>query len=238
MLREQELAGVIVIYRQEVRPFTDRQIELVKNFAAQAVIAIENTRLLNELREALEQQTATSEVLKVISSSPTDINPVFEAILDSAAELCASQLAAIFRFDGTLLHIVATKNWSAEALAEHATRWPMPPDPHMTSGQVVLTKDVVLQEDALADPNYEQASVSIGGWRRLLGVPMLREHEVIGVMHLAGREQRARHSGRGTVHRRGADYGLVGRRRCRRRDRWYRGRVGWIRHAGIRSQAF
>src|SRR5262249_31995255 len=107
----------------------EKEIALVQNFAAQAVIAIENTRLLNELRqrttdlsETLEQQTATSEVLKVISTSPTDANPVFEAILESACRLCDSQLAAIFRFDGTLLHLAATKNWPAEAVETLASR--------------------------------------------------------------------------------------------------------------------
>jgi signal transduction histidine kinase len=195
MLKENQLIGAIAIYRQEVQPFTDKQIELVQNFAAQAVIAIENTRLLNELRqrtndlsEALEQQTATSDVLKVISTSPTDVNPVFKAMLESASRLCNSEQAVIFRFDGELLHLAATENWPPEALATYASRYPTQPSPHLTVGRVVLTKSVVIQEDTLADASYEHAVARAGGWRRMLGVPMLHDGNVIGVIVLAWKE--------------------------------------------------
>ena len=100
MLRDNDLVGAIVIYRQEVRPFSDKQIELVQNFAAQAVIAIENTRLLSELRESLEQQTATSEVLKTISTSPGEVRPVFDIMLENAVRICEAKFGALWLYDG------------------------------------------------------------------------------------------------------------------------------------------
>jgi GAF domain-containing protein len=188
MLKEGELIGAIGVYQQEVRPFTEKQVALVTNFAAQAVIAIENTRLLSELRESLQQQTATADVLKVISTSTNDVIPVFEAILKSASRLCNSEQAVVFRFDGELLHLAATENWPTEALATYAKRYPTQPNPHLTVGRVVLTKSVVIQEDTLADVNYEHAVAQAGGWRRMLGVPMMHEGNVIGVIVLAWKE--------------------------------------------------
>jgi len=107
MLKEPELAGAIIIYRQEVRPFTDKQVELVKGFANQAIIAIENTRLLNELRESLQQQTATSEVLQVISTSPGQLEPVFQAMLENATRICEAKFGALYLSEGDAFRIVA-----------------------------------------------------------------------------------------------------------------------------------
>src|SRR5581483_6180338 len=110
MLKDEEPIGTITIYRQEVRPFTDKQIELVTSFAAQAVIAIENVRLLNELRESLEQQTATADVLRVISSSPGELQPVFDAILENATRICQAQFGMLSRWDGELSHTQAMRD--------------------------------------------------------------------------------------------------------------------------------
>src|SRR5262249_31245991 len=110
LLKNNELVGAIVIYRQEMRPFTDKQIELVQNFASQAVIAIENTRLLNELRESLQQQTATSEVLQVISSSPGELGPVFETMLGKATRICEANFGILYRFDGNVFRPLALQD--------------------------------------------------------------------------------------------------------------------------------
>ena len=128
LLKENELVGAFFIYRTEVRPFTDKQIDLVRNFAAQAVIAIENTRLLNELRVALEQQTATSQVLQVISSSPGELEPVFQAMLANAVRICEANIGTLYLYDGEVFQAVALSN-APPAYLEHRRQGSLRPSP-------------------------------------------------------------------------------------------------------------
>ena len=210
LLREGVPVGVIALSRRTVRPFTDRQIELVTTFADQAVIAIENARLLNELRqrtddlskrtidltESLEQQTATSEVLKVISSSPGELEPVFEAMLAKATRICDAKFGTIFRWDGDALRLGATHN-TPPAFAEYRKRRPLPLKPNLPFSRMVATKAVVHCADAAALPAYTEqrdpdvvAAVELGGVRTFVAVPMMKENKLIGALIVYRQEVR------------------------------------------------
>ena len=185
MLKNDVIVGQIAIYRQEVLPFTDKQIELLKNFAAQAVIAIENTRLLNELRESLEQQTATADVLRVISSSPGELEPVFQAMLTNAVRICGAKCGMLYRYDGRHFSLPAHIGVGPKLLGLMLGR-PIDPHPDTVLGRVRATNDVVAIADAMQDRAYLErnpvfvAGVEEDGTRGLLGVPMLRENTLVG----------------------------------------------------------
>ena len=191
LLREGVAIGAIVIRRTEVRPFTEKQIALLKTFADQAVIAIENVRLFQELQdrnrqltEALEQQTATSEILRVISSSPTDLQPVFQTILDNAVRLCEAQNGAVFRFDGETLRGVALHNVSP-AMEAYALGTPFRPGRESVVRRVALERRLVHVPDVLADPEltaYRTGPYREQGMRSVLAVPLLKENDFIGTI--------------------------------------------------------
>jgi two-component system, NtrC family, sensor kinase len=186
MLKEDELIGAIAIYREEVRPFTDKQIKLVKNFAAQAVIAIENTRLLNELRESLQQQTATADVLKVISRSTFDLKSVLNTLLEAAARLCEADAGNIaLPKEKDVYQHTASYRQSAVLDAE-LTRATLKVGKGSLIGRTALNRATVHILDAQKDPDYElHAALKLGDYHTMLGVPLLREGNLVGVLGLA-----------------------------------------------------
>src|SRR4029077_9390322 len=187
MLKDDALVGVIAIYRKEVRPFTDKQIELVQNFGAQAVIAIENTRLLNELRQSLDQQTATSEVLSVISRSPGDLAPVFESILGNAVRICEAKFGGLFLSEGPGFRSVAQQGplfdwWQKDPVLDVQRHPGLPLSRVATTRAVVHMADLAVEAAAYPDDSRFAAPVQTAGPRTLLGVPMLKKDELVGAI--------------------------------------------------------
>jgi class 3 adenylate cyclase len=196
LLRDGVPMGVFVLSRRAVRPFSDKQIELVQNFSAQAVIAIENARLLTELRGSLQEQTATAEVLQVINSSSGDLEPVFAAMLEKAIRICDANFGNIYRWDGEVLHLLASHN-TPPALAEARKHSPLRPYAETPVGRMVAHKAAFHSADMTAMPGYIDrsdpgavAAVELGGVRTILAIPMLKENEMIGSFSVYRQEVR------------------------------------------------
>jgi two-component system, NtrC family, sensor kinase len=182
LLREGNSIGVILVRRTTVRPFTDQQIALLRTFADQAVIAIENVRLFNETKEALDRQTATSEILRVISQSPTDVQPVFETIVRNATKLCDGTFSAVFRWDGALLDFAAAHNWTEQTVEAMRAQYPVPATRGTGSGRAILDRAVVQIADIEHDPEYRGTTALAVGFRSGLFVPMMREGTPVGAI--------------------------------------------------------
>src|SRR5262249_7342485 len=198
MLQNGKSVGAIFVSRrgERARSFSTGQIELLKTFADQAVIAIENVRLFTELQEknhaltqshaqvseALEQQTSTAEILRVISRSPTDLRPVFDTIVSSAVRLCRAHIGVVYQFDGERLHLVAHHDLTLEMLDALGRLYPKPPQRDTVSGRAILSRAVVQIEDVLADDEFHQDLARSTGWRSMVAVPMLRESLPIGAI--------------------------------------------------------
>ena len=189
MISDGRILGAIAVGKIESQLYSDSQVRLLSTFADQAVIAIENTRLFDEvqarnleLSEALERQKATSDILAVISSSPTDAQPVFEAIALNALRLCGAVMANVFLYRDGLLHYATSHNVDERHRALLANLYPMEPDRMHVSGRVIQSSAVVKLEDTQADPDYDKDVARKIGWRRALGVPMMRGSDVVGVI--------------------------------------------------------
>jgi len=204
LLREGVTLGGIVIRRTRVQPFTAKQVALLKTFADQAAIVIENLRLFTELQEknraltqahaqvteALEQQTATGEILRVISSSPTDVQPVLDTIVSTGARLCEADYGFLARYDGTSMAIAAHSGATDEEIEAVFRVYPMVPTPDSLGGRTILERTVVHIPDVRRDPTYGRRVIQDAGWRTGLGVPLLREGAAIGLLGMWRRDVR------------------------------------------------
>jgi GAF domain-containing protein len=172
----------LLIRRTEARPFSDTQIAMLQTFADQAVIAIENVRLFKETKEALEQQTATSEILKVIASSPTDVQPVFDAIARHAVALCDGVGGMVVRYDGAVMRLAAFHNVSAKAWELHQTEYPRPPDWTAPLGAAIVDRTIVHVPNLQASTRFAGSPVHRSGRASMIAVPLLRHGEAIGAI--------------------------------------------------------
>ena len=197
LLRDGVTIGVFSMTCDEVKPFTDKQIELVTTFADQAVIALENARLVGELRQSLEQQTATADVLGVISSSPGELEPVFQAMLENATRICEAKIGVLFKYEEGAYCAVSLLG-VAPAYAEYLNRGPIRPGPATGLGRVASTRQTVQIADTQAEQAYADseplrvATAELGGARSLLNVPMLKEGKLIGAIGIYRQEVRSR----------------------------------------------
>jgi GAF domain-containing protein len=185
LLKDDEVVGNLGIYRPEVRPFTQKQIELVSTFADQAVIAIENVRLFNETKEALERQTATAEILRVIASSPTDVQPVFDVIVQSAVRLCGARFGRVYRYDGSIIEMVAGHGLSAKGMKQVRQVFPRAASDDTIVGGVILTRQPFFLKDIQSDesvPELSRQMIEALDTRSQVTVPMLRAGESIGAI--------------------------------------------------------
>ena len=196
LLREGIPIGLFLLQRAAVRPFTEKQIKLVETFADQAVIAIENVRLFEaeqqrtrELTESLEQQTATSDVLRVISSSPTDIQPVLETIGERAEKLCDAEISVISIVDGELIRLASIHGMTEAGVEASRRGFPMRRTDETVTARAIRTRSVCHVADVLSDSQYQQKDAAqVGGWRGCLGMPMVREEQVVGAIFVARRQ--------------------------------------------------
>jgi len=190
--RDEVLLGALVVYRREVRPFSDRQIALLQNFAAQAVIAMENARLITETREALQQQTATAEVLQVINSSPGDLVPVFDALLDKALDLCGAAFGNLWTFDGERFRAAALRRVPEAYLEWQLSRETVPPRPGTVLGHIAAGKAFAQIPDAASEDAYMSTDartlVELGGGRTVVGVPLRKEMSLLGAITIFRQE--------------------------------------------------
>jgi len=183
LLREGGASGAIFVFRREPGLFAADQVALVQTFARQAAIAIDNVRLFNETKEALERQTAMSEILRVISGSPTDVRPVFDTIAAAALRLCDASSALVFTFDGELIHLAASANLNADSANAWRRSFPRPPSRDTAAARAVLTGEVVMIPDVLEDPEYAIGPTAVAtGFRSALAIPLIRDGKPIGVI--------------------------------------------------------